>query len=271
MKLQLPSLMLKKSTPFLFLLLFSLSSLVSYAQNDNLFVIVDYMKTRPGKEWHYVELERNFWKQVHQARVDNGDIVAWLFYRIRYTATSDPYNYATVTIFNKPEKLENPWSVDPITVHPDKDVEAVNTDTEESRDLVTRNLLYRQDYIQVPPDSTEPKFIEVDYMRVKQGHDSEYLALEDEVWKPIHEQFVKAGTRAGWSLWGRVYPSGYGLDYQYLTVNDFKDFSQLGKADYNAAVKAAHPGESMNEIGKKTNETRELVRSELWELVDAVY
>ncbi|RKD92824.1 hypothetical protein [Mangrovibacterium diazotrophicum] len=271
MKMKLPKLSLKKSAPFLFALLFSLSSLDSFSQNDNLFAIVDYMKTKPGQEWHYVELEHNFWKQVHQARADNGDIVAWLFYRIRYTATSDPYNYATVTIFNNPEKLENPWSVDPITVHPDKDVEAVNTDTEESRDLVTRNLLYRQDYIPMPPDSTEPKFVQVDYMRVKQGEDGEYLKMEDQVWKPIHEQFIKAGTRAGWSLWGRVYPSGYGLDYQYITVNDFKDFSQLGQADYNAAMKAAHPGEDMGKISQETNETRELVRSELWELIDAVY
>jgi len=236
-----------------------------------MFVIVEYMKTKPGKEWNYVELERNFWKPVHQQRIKNGEIIAWQLYHIRYTGASDPYNYATVTIFNDPEKLENPWTVDPMTVHPDKDIESIYEETEESRELVITNLLLRENYVQMPQDAPDPKFIEVDYMKVEQGKDGAYLNVEDKVWKPIHQQFINAGTRAGWSVWGRIYPSGYGLDYQYLTVNDFAEFSQIGKADYVAAAKAAHPKEDMDTIGKETNNSRELVKSELWELLDVAY
>lgn len=261
---------LRKKLPLLLLFLLTCSPLITLAQ-DNMYVIVEYMKTKPGKEWNYVELERNFWKPVHSERVKNGEIVAWLLYHIRYTATNDPYNYATVTIFADPEKLENPGTVDPVTVHPDKDVEKVLIETEESRDLVIRNLMMRKDYIEPFTATPDPKFVEVDYMKVEQGDDDEYLRIEDEVWKPIHEEFIKEGSRVGWSLWGRMFPSGYGMDYQYLTVNDFNDFSQIGQANYAAAIQAVHPNKNISDIIQETYNSRKLVKSELWELLDATY
>lgn len=255
----------------LLIVLLSLATSLPLSAQQNMFVILEYMKTTPGKEWHYVELETNFWKQIHQERVKEGEIVAWLLYHVRYTATNDPYNYVTVTVFADPAKLENPWTVDPIKVHPDKDVEAIYLDTEQSRDLVIRGLMMRQNYIDVPQGAPEPKFIQIDYMKVAPGMDGKYLSLENDVWKPVHQEFIKAGTRAGWSLWGRVYPSGYGLDYQYVTVNDFSDFSQIGKADYMSAFQNAHNGKDVDKLMKETNEDRELVKSELWELLDAAY
>ncbi len=256
--------------PILLVFLFTFSPLVSLAQS-NMYVIVEYMKTKPGKEWNYVELERNFWKPVHVERIKKGEIVGWMLYHIRYTASSDPYNYATVTIFSDPEKLENPGTIDPVTVHPDKDVEKVLIETEESRDLVIRNLMIRKDFIQPDKDAQDPKFVEVDYMKVKQGDDDEYLHVEDDIWKPVHEKFIKAGTRTGWSLWGRLYPSGYAMDYQYLTVNEFSNFSQINQPDYVAAIKATHANKNVREIIEETNNSRELVKSELWELLDVAY
>jgi hypothetical protein len=55
-----------------------------------------------------------------------------------------------------------------------------------------------------------------------------------------------------------------------VTVNYFPDFQKIGAADYNAAFAKAHAGKNMDELGTKTDNLRDLVRSELWQVVDVV-
>ncbi|WP_320168216.1 hypothetical protein [Mangrovibacterium marinum] len=261
---------LRKKLPLVLALLLSLAPLLVLSQQP-MYAIVEYMKTKPGKEWNYIELERNFWKPVHVERIRQGEIVGWMLYRIRYTAGNDPYNYATVTLFNQTENLEQPGTIDPLTVHPDKDVENWLTETDESRELVIRNLLIQQNFIVPNGEGGDPKFLEVDYMKVKQGNDLPYRDLENKIWKPVHQQLIQSGTRTGWSVWARLYPSGYGMDYQYMTINELANFSQIALPDYEKAIKSAHPHRKVDDIRHKTNQLRTLVKSELWELLDAAY
>lgn len=46
------------------------------------------------------------------------------------------------------------------------------------------------------------------------------------------------------------------------------DFSKIGTADYVDAFGKAHPGKNMDEQFAKTDATRVLVKSELWEVID---
>jgi len=240
------------------------------AQDTPVYALVEFMKTSPENESKYVDLEMNVWKKLHQERINRGLIVGWYLYRVQYTAANDPYNYVTVTLFNDRSKLENYWGdIDPATVLPDTDIDEVFEETIESRDLVSSNLMNRIDML-YPPGSPEFKYLQLDYMKVKQGHDGEYVDTEVNMWKPIHQQFINAGSRIGWSLWGRIFPSGYGLDFQYVTVNYFSDYSQIGTANYNDAYIKANLGMSINEISEITNKSRLLVKSELWEVIDKV-
>jgi hypothetical protein len=60
------------------------------------------------------------------------------------------------------------------------------------------------------------------------------------------------------------------MDHQFATVNYFSDFSKIGMANYVDAFNKAHQGKDINELSEKTGKSRELVRSELWELLDSV-
>ncbi|HET6556197.1 MAG TPA: hypothetical protein VFG54_02720, partial [Prolixibacteraceae bacterium] len=111
---------------------------------------------------------------------------------------------------------------------------------------------------------------QVDFMKVKPGSESAYVEMEVNTWKPVHKEFINAGTRVGWSLWNEIYPGGSAMDYQYVTANYFKDFSKIGMADFNAAFEKAHAGKNMDEFNQKTTDSRDLVRSELWQLVEVV-
>ena len=241
----------------------------SKAQQQNPFVLIECMKVTPENEGLYLEVERDIWKPIHQERVKQGKILGWILYRIHYTASSDEYNYATATIFADPANLENPYEgIDFEKMVPEMDVAWEKTS--KSRELVKKNLI-RQVVFAYPENSTEPapfKYIEVNYMKTKPG--SGYLGIARNIWQPVHQEFVNAGSRAGWGLWSSVYPSGTEADFQFVAVNYYSDFSKLGTANFAKAFKKAHPNLQSQTEMSKARESRDLVRRELWEVVDRV-
>ncbi len=262
---------LKKTSCFLlFFLIMCCTSLNSvYAQQEQaVYAVVDFMKVKPENVSKYIELEKTVWKPVHQERIKQGEIVGWQLYSIRYTGTEDEYNYVTVTIFNDPSKLANTFNIDVQKVLPGKDLDKLYQETLESRELVKTRLFVRQSSIQ---ESIPFNYIEVDFMHVRQGGDDEYVDVEENIWKPVHEELINSRTRAGWSLWHIVFPGGYGMDYQYVTVNEFSSFSQIGSGDYNAAFNKVHEGKNIDELMQRTLDSRVLAKSELWELLDSVF
>lgn len=243
------------------------------AQNDpTAFAVSDLMKVKPGAEQKYLDLEKNFWKPIHQERIKQGKISGWILYRVLYTGTADLYNYATVTFFDDPAKLENSWDgIDAKKILPGKDVDKAYNETLASRDLVRSNLIMKQDEAVPESNSSPAKYIQVDFMKVKPGNEGVYLDVEKSIWKPVHQEFIKAGTRVGWSLWSNLFPAGSGTDYQFITANFFSEFSKIGAADYNDAFKKAHAGKDIDALNVKTGNSRDLVRSELWEVVDSAW
>lgn len=253
--------------------IFSTLPLSVYSQDEvpPIFGLVEFMKTSPGFEGKYVELETTTWKKLHQARLDKGIIIGWYLYRIHYTAADDPYNYATVTLFSDPAKMEDAWAgIDPAEVLEGMNIEKMYQETMESRKMVSSNLMNRMDIVFPEGGPGDFKYLQLDYMKVKQGQDGNYINTETEIWKPIHREFIKAGSRVGWSLWGRIFPSGYGIDFQYVTVNYYSNFSQIRTDDYYNAYEKSGLEMSWDEISEKTNKARLLVKSELWEVVDHI-
>ena len=246
-------------------------SFASKAQEEPMiFAIVDYMKVKPGDVDKYLNVEKMIWKPMHQERIQQGKIIGWHLYEVRYTGSDDDYNFVTVTLFDNPANLENPWAgIDAGKILPGKDIAKVFEETLSSRNLVKSNLIIRQASAYPDGGPVPFKYLQVDYMKVKPGEEGNYIDVEKNIWLPIHKEFIKAGTRVGWSLWSQQFPGGSELDHQFAAVNYFSDFSKIGMANYVDAFNKAHPGKDINELFEKTGKSRDLVRSELWELLDA--
>jgi hypothetical protein len=240
-------------------------------EEPTIFAIIDYMKVKPGNVDKYVDIEKTIWKPIHQELINQGKIVGWHLYEVRYTGTDDDYNYVTVTLIDNPASLENPYvGIDYGKILPGKDIAKAYEETLKNRDLVKSNLIIRQAYAYPDGGPVPFKYLEVDYMKVKPGEEDNYLDVEKNIWLPVHKEFIKAGTRVGWSLWSQQFPGGSKMDHQFATVNYFSDFSKIGMANYVDAFSKAHQGKDVNELFEKTGKSRELVRSELWELLDSV-
>lgn len=238
----------------------------SQEQVPTLFALVEYMKVKDADIDKYLELERNFWKPIHEERVKQKEIAGWRIFAVRYTGTGDEYNFATGTFFHDLSKLEKVYNVDVEKIHPGKDIQKTYQETLKSRELVKRNLLVMNSTI----NSTVPyKYLQVNFMNVKQGEGNVYINVENSVWKPVHEELARAGSKSGWSVWSVIYPGGSGTDYQFLTVDDFSEFTQIEMAGFESAFGKVHAGKNVDELMKQTNNSRILLRSELWELLDS--
>ena len=63
----------------------------------------------------------------------------------------------------------------------------------------------------------------IEYMKVTQESESTYLEVE-KAWTKIHQKRIEEGLSMGWQLWKNSY-AGYGDEYQYITINWYKDWA----------------------------------------------
>jgi hypothetical protein len=242
---------------------------IAQDQAKPVFALLDFMKVKQGDEQKYIDLERNYWKKIHQERVKQGEIVRWVLYEVLYQGANDEYNFVTVAILNNPDKLEEPYAgIEVEKILAGEDIEKIMQETGDSRQLVKRNLITM---VSTANDESGPapfKYVQIDYMNVKPGNGSAYLDIENKVWKPVHQEFMNNGSRTGWALWQMIYPSGSGMEYQYATSNYIADFSKLMTINFTEAFNKAHPGGNTEKLMADTNKSRDLVRSELWRVID---
>ncbi|MEM7374453.1 MAG: hypothetical protein AAF587_38020 [Bacteroidota bacterium] len=119
----------------------------------------------------------------------------------------------------------------------------------------------------------EQVFFMVDYMKVTEGMNTEYLAGEQGVWKSIHETHVKKGVHHGWSLYQIVVPGGSEREYDYVTVTRFVGEKAVAEfmsgAWYDEAAKTLTDKEK--EEMMMTGKARKRVRSELSQFQGGVF
>lgn len=235
----------------------------------SLFVVVDYIKVKPENNAAYLNLEQDIWKPMHEERIRRGIIVGWYLYAVEFSGTGDEYNYVVINLYDSADNLENPWESDiPGQVHPSRSIEEILKSTTDVRQTVKSELFSSIATAPEIPLETPAFYMEVNYMQVDPGKQSAYERLESEVWLPIHNSSIQSGQTTGWGLWKSLFPSGYGKEYQYLTLNSFSNFSTVFGLDFSKAFEDVLSGVDYNEVMQQTQEARTIMRSELWNLID---
>ena len=111
-----------------------------------------------------------------------------------------------------------------------------------------------------------PLYVLLDCMK---STSADYVAVETEIWQPIHQEAVKQGKMVGWALYSVLY--GDRSDCDYYTTNSYRGVEQLNAVgEYGDYFASAHPGKSWDEAMARTLASRAHVRSELWVWIDGV-
>lgn len=255
-------------TLILALLIFSGISTTCYSQDDlAIYTNVSMMKVEQGNEGNYVDVERTFWKPVHQELVKQGKIFGWFLYRVQYTGTGDAYNYVTVTQYRGSDHLDGGYSNELFEkVHPNVPASMISEQTMQSRDLVSSRLL-EWTLQSFPEEQREPsRYAVVNYQKSTPG--GNYFALRRDHVKPAFDLAVKEGNIEGWGLWATRFPSGNDMPYNWVSADFYNKFDEIGNYGFQDVIKRANPDSNMDEIMPKIGASREMVKSELWELID---
>ncbi len=109
-------------------------------------------------------------------------------------------------------------------------------------------------------------YVVVNYMRVPQGKEPDYVALERGVWKASHEARVRDGNLKSWSLLQTRF-GGTEDPYSFATISTYSKWDDLNVTmqDY---LRKANPGKDMAELQRQTQAAREIVRTEVWRVID---
>lgn len=215
---------------------------------------VMYHKVAPGREADFERAMRDELKPLYRAQ---RNVANWMLYRVHLTGTTDEYNYAAVSYHDAWAGAQEPgaWR-DPAL----RKVEAVGP-------MVRQALYARIDFVARQPPAPF-KYAVLDFMKVKPGMVDDYLKVEREDWKPLHQVLTNEGNRTGWTLWDYAIPGGTGSSHDFVTTMLFADYAKIKEANDAEAFRKAHPNGDLAASVTRTRASRDVIRSEIWEVVD---
>ena len=97
--------------------------------------------------------------------------------------------------------------------------------------------------------------------------------MEKTGYLPMHEEAKKAGQKGSWGIWTK-WPNEDN-SVQAVAVDGYSKFSDINSINYDDAIQkimtSKKPGEIYNMVDQvtKTEQIRSIVKSEIWELLDA--
>jgi hypothetical protein len=115
--------------------------------------------------------------------------------------------------------------------------------------------------------AASPVVVEVGCMKIDPLKEDEYLKLEHDIWRPMHQERIKQGHMRSWTLYAVRYPTGSQSECDYRTVNAYNSLADLDRSIADVVAKV-HPNVPIAEMGRRTLAARDFRGAELWYQVD---
>jgi hypothetical protein len=112
-----------------------------------------------------------------------------------------------------------------------------------------------------------PTVVEVSCMKVDPLKADDYLKMEHDLWKPVHQERIKTGRMRSWALYEVRYPAGSQRECDYRTVNTYNTLTDIDRPVADVFTKV-HPGVPIADVVRRTVAGRDMRQAELWYQVD---
>ncbi|WP_321344960.1 hypothetical protein [uncultured Draconibacterium sp.] len=89
---------MKKSFLLVVLMLLSTATLFAQQENDQLYILMEFMSVSDEMDGDYQQVEE-FWTKIHQQRIAENDIIGWDLWAMMPNGTEQGSQYFTVTLF----------------------------------------------------------------------------------------------------------------------------------------------------------------------------
>ncbi|PAU94765.1 hypothetical protein CK503_04635 [Aliifodinibius salipaludis] len=244
----------------------------SFAQTgDDLYKKIDYLQVNQTEFDRFLKVADKDLVSGFRSLLENDDIQAWYLYKVKYPGGQESsYNFVSITTASSIDKLGDHFSASNAPGFVPSAIAKGGAEQLTKLATLVKSEIWRvEDSAFADTGSTPSRYISMDYMEVAQGKDPDYLMLEDEIAKPIHLERIERDRMAGWEVYSLVLPSGMNYGYNFATGNHFKELEHF-EFGFNEEIIRQTMGKNSNvpELFETIYNTRDLIKVELWELVD---
>lgn len=257
---------MKKAT-FLALIVMCLISISAYSQTvEGAYLNIDYLKVETENLAKFEELVNSNWQAILEKEVNAGNLSGSYFYRVVYPAGSlSKYNYVLVRTYE---------NLDDIMAPGERFNELLSANRKE---ILTKSLaladyqyseLWRTEAGVMNLMGSGPgEYAVINFMRVKPGMENQYLALENDIARPLHEERIQQEKMHNWRTYSLMKPGGVGYDFNFITADFYDKVSNIEYGFTNEIMQSVMPEANFTETMNAIIDTREIVNSELWKLL----
>lgn len=238
-----------------------------YSQTkEGAYLNIDYLKVETENMAEFEQLVKAEWMPVLEKEVSVKDLTGYYFYKVVYPGGNlSKYNYVLLRTY--------------------QDLDAMMAKGERLNELLTgggNSLLSKTldivDYqyselwrteagVMNIMDARHGEYAVINFMWVKPGMESQYLALENDIARPLHEERIKQNKMYNWRTYSLMKPGGVGYDYNFITADFYDKVSNIEYGFTNEIMQSVMPRANFTETMNAIINTREIVNSELWKLL----
>lgn len=236
------------------------------------YAMLEYMKIESGKAADYLRMERDIWMPIHRERIKQGLIKSWTLWSMRFPGgTSREYDAIAITTFAKFADIENSYPPEVFKrAHAQMTDEERNARTTATRKMVRTEVVTVLDSTTPTASTQPPRYAFIGYMQPEYGKTRQYVELERQYWKQIHQERVGRGILRAWTLYNVRFPGGSDRAYSHFTIQLLDQFHDL-ETQYPAGIwDKVHPNVRQDEIDARTNAARKMVRTDVLTLLEQV-
>ncbi|MEO7142584.1 MAG: hypothetical protein ABI165_03690 [Bryobacteraceae bacterium] len=230
------------------------------------------IKVQPGKDADFNRLVTDVLRPSAQVRADAGEFVTQFLMKSVYPAGMDAAcDYTLVTLYKG--FPPDPKAMMPLAAAFEKAHVAMKpSDVVGQRDAVSR--LRRSELWMVRQSLGKIEvgnYARHNFVKVAPDDMTQWLTLESETFKPVHQARIDMGAFKGWALVTLAMPSGSALPYNAMTVDFYKDWASLAApSQYQEAFQKTGKGEMSAAFAQSNRLRGAFVRTELDEVVGVV-
>ena len=181
---------------------------------------------------HHLKAEK-FWKAIHQERIKDGRMTAWLLLKVVNEEQKDiPYNYITLNVYPDMEKVSDggPTNEDFTNAHSDQyseqEIQAMGALTRKVNNIIRSDLLKSISSIY-----SLNKYRIANFMKTAPGQRDAFIESRQEFTRPIFSRMIHDinAPMSGWILNELVTPDGTEKEYDFVSFDLFKDKADIGR------------------------------------------
>jgi L-rhamnose mutarotase len=233
------------------------------AQSKPVYYLVSYYKTDRDKTEEYLNLMKNYASKIWKEKVKAGDVTSYSLYSVVSTSEDGGYNVISVQAANSINDFSKSNTMDlfkkAMPGIDEKTLTAITKSFTSIRTVVKYEIYRGIDGI----GGGDQPYHEMNFMKANEGQENEYVRQEREIYKPIHQEFIKNGNRTGWGFSQLISPLADGSKYNYVTSNAFNDW------DKSYSITLDDYTKTYNKLFPKTTvppSARKIAKTEIWKL-----